>query len=327
MVKKKISDAELLGRDLIVTDAYDHDGLVREKLPGGVTVREPLACYIHERYEQGEKVFCCVCGVAKHKLGYWAGCSDETVRTLGNCCAKPHLGRDWLRGEQAFKDLKNRKGYLLKLQAMCPAALRARSRLASWEKLGSELKDRQRAFFKAMPDVYELIVQSAKRDGVLEATERVQNILWDPKKPGDEPKWRHLPRNHLIAGRAFLRFTDTHETKAVVDRAILNFARVAGDTDAHSTKQLQKACADLEAAKRLLDRLVEMADAYSAFFSDENLDGIVRWSQLLSGEHDGRLRRPIGRVAGGLLYPDTDAAFTLQALSQPDTEVVRLLAA
>ena len=80
MFDRKMTDAELIGCDLIVTDAYDQDGLVREKLPDGVTVREPLVACVHERYEQGEKVFCCACGVSKHKRGYRVRCSDDSVR-------------------------------------------------------------------------------------------------------------------------------------------------------------------------------------------------------------------------------------------------------
>lgn len=326
MIKKLIPDSELLGRDLIVSDAYDHDGLVCETLPDGITVREPLACYVHERYEHGEKVFCCACGIRKHKFGYWVTCSDDTVRPLGNCCAKPRLGRDWVRGEQALKDLRRRKEYLVKLQEACPVVLHARRGLSEWDCLGRELKQRQRAFFKALPEVYELIVQVAKRDGVLEATERVMNVHWDAKNPEDAPKWHYLPRNHFVLGRAFIRYTEPHEVTSAVERAIQKFVVAANHTDAHTTKQLQTVCADVERARRNLERLGEMAAAYSSFFSDQNLDGIVRWSQLLSGDHDRRLRRPIGRGARSLINYETGAAFELDRLLAPDSEVLRLLA-
>ena len=327
MLKRKILDAELLDRDLLVADAYDREGLVCRRLTEDATVLEPIAFYIHARYDQGEKVFCCICGVRKHKRGYWARCSDETVRPLGNCCAKPRLGRNWMQSQHAFKDMERRKGYLLKLRDACPDILRARARLPSWGALGQELKVRQRAFFGAMPEVYELVVQAAKRDGILEATERVKNIHWDPKKPADERKWNYLPQNHPIAGRSFLRFTDSHDVISVVERAISSFSSVAENTDNCTTKQLRKAFSDIECARLQLARLGEMADAYSSFFRDDNLNGIVRWSHLVCENHDRRLRRPIARSASGLLNRETGAAFEFVQLPQPDLGVIQLLAA
>lgn len=326
MFNRKMTDAELLGCDLIVSDAYDDSRLLCEKLPGSVTVCEPLVAYVHARYEQGEKVFCCACGVSKHKRGYRVKCSDDTIRPLGNCCAKPRLGRDWVRGHEALKELGQRKKYLLILQHVCPSVLRAKASLQTWAALGSALRERQRGFFLALPDIYELLVQAARRDGWLEATERIQNSNWDPNDPGDEPRWKYLPVRHALAGRSFLRHSDPHEVVGKVDGAILNFARAARETDKQSTKQLQKVCTDLREAKTELERLAEMANAYSLFFTDENLNGIVRWAQLLKSEYDGRLRDDISRGPDGLFNRRSGTHFSYSPVSEPDLSVIRLLA-
>lgn len=328
MTPYKLSDEELLECELIVSDAYDFEGLVREKLPNGTIVLEPIARYVHERYEQGERVFCCACGRENHKWGYRVRCSDDSIRPLGNCCALPRLGSEWTKGQSNWKGMRQRQRYLITLKDACPDLLRAVARLETWDALGLALRERQRVFFRAMPDVYKLLVQAAKRDGLLEATERVKNIHWDPEDPGDEPKWKYLPVKHTLDGLSFLRHTEPHKVRANVERAIRAFADVAGsNTGKYSDQQLKQTCAGLRRGKEQLELLHDMATAYLKFFESDNLNGIVRWSMLLTSGHDGRLRAKIGRGSRSLINIQNGAVFEYEPLAKPDLEIIALMAA
>jgi hypothetical protein len=256
MRRRKLTDAELLATDLIETDAYAQGGLTLEVLPPEVQVVHAVHMYRHARYPR-EKVFCCVCGSRLHQNGYRVVCSDDREAPLGNCCAKPRLGTTWLKAERELKEDLIRKYYVLEFHALAPNVLRAVSKLDDWRELADSIRAKQTELFQAMPQAYELMVQSAKRDGILLATERVRKLRWqdttgtDKDDRRDGSYWEHVPVRHVMRGRLFLQETNPCGLCEALESAIVAFRVVAESTDKHRTMDLKKTCTSRPLKKRV----------------------------------------------------------------------------
>ncbi len=162
---KRMTDAELLNSELFVTDAHARGGHIVEKLPDGVTISDDVILqYSHERYP-AEQVFCCVCGIAKHKHGYRVRRSDGLETLLGNCCAEPILDRKFIQGKADLVARKHRKEYVEAIHEMAPRVLAAAAELPAWYAKARALRDLRYKMREVAPDVYELMEQGANRGG------------------------------------------------------------------------------------------------------------------------------------------------------------------
>lgn len=327
MRRRRLTDAELLATELIVSDAYAQGGLTLEVLPRDVVVLDAIHMHRHARYPS-EKVFCCVCGSRLHRNGYRVVCSDHRETLLGNCCARPRLGTTWLKAEAELKELRTRKDYIRELHALAPTALRAVRDLGDWLEFATAIRAKQIELYQAMPQAYELMVRSAKRDGILLATERVRKLRWQNTQ-GDDKRddfyWEHIPVRHIIRGRLFLQETNPVGLTDAVEHAISVFSSVAKDTDKHRTKVLKSACAKLSNSVAGLRRLSEMKDAANEFFGPENLAGIERWVTLLGSGHDRSLRERIEARNGALTNLVSGTRVTAPQVLIGDVRVIEAL--
>ncbi len=285
---KRLTDAELIHTELFTTDAYERGGLVLKRLPDGVTISSDVILeYSHARFEV-EPVFCCKCGIAKHKHGYRVRRSDNVETLLGNCCAEPILGRKFVQGKADLLSRKRRKEYLQAIHEMAPRTLAALAELPSWYDRARALRDLRCRMRDVAPDVYELIEQAANREGELLTSEAV--LTYDDD--GNEERRNVLVR-HILTGKVLLRRGDPVELPKTFERTLQQFREVAANTDAFKTPQLKAAVTRLTFTLEKLQILNEMTDAIYHFFSSRNLAGIQRWATLMSEGHDRRLRSSI----------------------------------
>lgn len=299
---KKLSDAELLNTELFTTNAYERGGLVLKKLPDGVTITSDVILqYSHERFDT-EPVFCCKCGIAKHKHGYRVRRSDDLETLLGNCCAEPILGRKFEQGKADLVAKKHRKEYVQAIHEMAPLVLAAAAELPAWYDRARALRDLRCRFRDVALDVYELIKQAANREGELITSERI--VKYD--EDGNEQLQNVLVR-HVLTGKAFMRRGDPTDLPRAFERSIEQFRNVVANTDGFKTPQLKAALNRLRFTLEKLEILNEMANAAHHFFGGRNMAGVQRWATLMTEGHDRRLRSSIRADENGITNLRTGA--------------------
>lgn len=313
----KISDAELLNAELSVTDAYAQGGHVLEKLPTGVDITGVIHAYRHERYP-AEKVFCCICGNAKHKSGWRVIRSDEKETLVGSCCGEDVARQHFKFGTAKLKEQIERQKYLYKIHAFQPRILKVQSLLWGWGKLARELRAERYKFRVAMPEVYERLEQAASGTGELIAVERTGY------NEDDQPI--DVVVRHALSGKAFLQRGDPVERITKLESAISNFCAVAANTDTHKTKKLKSVVTQLEEKIQALSELAEMEAAIPHFFGNRNLAGIQQWADLLRSGHAVHLRYDISASEGTITNLKTGTSVTQPTnLEFPSDEIFKLL--
>lgn len=292
----KISDAELLNAELSVTDAYAQGGHVLEKLPKGVDIADVIHSYSHERYP-AEKVFCCICGNAKHKSGWRVRRSDDDETFVGSCCGKDVAKQFFHQGTNRLQDYKIRKEYLQKIHDLLPKVLTVRLMLQNWDQLARQLRTARYEFKTAMPGVYERLQQAATGTGELIAFERTGYD--DDDMPID------VTVRHVLTGRKYLRQRDPVELTKAVENALYDFRDKTGNTEAHSTRTLKRSVTNLEKAIQALSVLADMANAVDHFFGGRNLAGIQQWADILRAGHSVELKHDIIAAEGSITNAST----------------------
>lgn len=321
---KKYSDAELHDLELVVDDAYALPAVL-ERLPDGVKIVEVINLHEHKHYPE-QQVYCCVCGVARHKKGYRVRRDDSVETLLGNCCAEPILGRKFAEAAAEHADLRKRQTYVREIRRVAPECLIAKAGLHSWRELASALRASRFQFRTAMEAVFELLQQAASH-GELLATERVRRLKANADDKEDKEEdyfYQDVPVRHVLSGPAYLRRGDPMNIVDAVEEAIRAYRNVADNTDGFTTAKLKTVSMRLRSALDDLRILEEMRKAAFPFFGRKNLAGIDRWAKLLRAGHDRKLKYDIAVESGAIVNLTTGARVERPALLPAEHSVFNI---
>lgn len=289
---RRFTDAELLLAELYLDDANAIPNVVNERLPKDVSIVDVFRAYRHARYPI-EKIYCCVCGSHQHKVGFHVGRSDGVEATLGNCCAKPHLGLEYVRAALRRKDEQTRQYYLLQIDNFKPLVLRIvhGQMVRPWFDLALALREVRQELREVFSQAFPTLQDSAAKNAPLLMPVRQLQADWkkDDRRSEDDAEdryfWQFVPA-FRVAGAELLRRGDPLEIVKDLDRVLLNFRKIAADTDIYSTGQLRQLVVALKYAHHGFETLVTMRRAVKEFFAEDHLAAVAGWINS-NCEHHG----------------------------------------
>jgi hypothetical protein len=289
---RRFTDAELLNAQLRIDDANAIPNIVNERLPDGVKIVDVFRTYKHAKYPT-EKIYCCSCGSHQHKIGFHVGRSDGVEATLGNCCAKPKLGHEFVRAAMRNEDEHTRQHYLRQIQDFYPVALRIvkEDMARSWHDLALALREVRQELREVFSQAFPTLQDCAAKNAPLLMPVRQLTTDWkkDDRREEEDSEdrfiWQFVPA-FRVAGPELLRRGDPLAIVKDLDRMLINFRRIVADTDSYSTGQLRQLVVALKHAHRGFETLVAMRRAVNEFFAEDHLAAVAGWINS-NCEHHG----------------------------------------
>jgi len=226
-------------------------------------------------------------------VGFHIGRSDGVEATLGNCCAKPHLGPEYVRAALRRRDEQTRQYYLLQIDNFKPVVLRIvhGEMVRPWFDLALALREVRQELREVFSQAFPTLQDCAAKNAPLLMPVRQLKTDWkkDEKRDEDDSEdryiWQFVPA-FRVAGAELLRRGDPLEIVKDLDRMLINFRRIAADTDNYSTGQLRQLVAALKHTYRGFETLVAMRRAVDQFFAEDHLAAVAGWINS-NCEHHG----------------------------------------
>lgn len=334
---RRISDAELLLADLTTNDVDLLTNIVREKLPDGVRIVDVLREYHHCRYP-AEKVFCCVCGSRQHKEGLHVVRSDGKEATVGICCAKRSLGKEFVEANKRNRGERDRQGYLRIIGAFKPTALRiVQMQMARpWMECADGVRKARYDLRETLGRAFEVLSQAANKGAALTIPERVLVSKWTgsgdnwqnddtPREERDRFAWIESDVG-TVPGAALFVPGDPKRIVSDLELVLKNFRAIGVDTDSHSTSELRNLVKLLRAGREGLEALLRMKRAADDFFSQDSAAFVAGWIERNRNVHGHNFPHII-RARDGVFVNETMARQAAKPrFTEPAPELIEALA-
>lgn len=278
-------------------------------------------------------VRCCHCGTRRHWKGHVIRDDKGETYIIGaSKCGKEHYGIRYESAERAFKAEKERQGALIrwsKMLKILPSYSAEVKRLITSSELGA-LDVKRDELYRASPLGFHKLAQIAstgdpmfehieERDHIAEAEreKRYRNamVVFEAKPKNErkrlqgeglaperdtDPIYKRVstPLGHLVGGSFLTDRGDVRKYALELRSTIENIDAIEQQgTETARTTELTRLLQEMANRPKKLGDVIREASFTSAFFQDENLDRIGRWS-------NGERRFSFGRQGDDLIVED-----------------------
>lgn len=313
-MSQRMNDRDLRNHQLLLSDPYDQDGLVRD-IPDGATLSAVINTYAYEKWPN-EKAYCCVCRGHHHKRGFTALLSTGDKVMLGSKCGSDVFGEDWGAAEDRMRDAERRKYELGRLDRLEPVLSDMRSRLLGLHRHIDAMVNRRRGFESAFGDLVYYLRQAS--DGAL--FEDVRQI--DHGQSDRQGRTVFTSVRRTVGRYDGASFFENYEPLPQIDRALSAMATCAesfGATDSLSTPALTRRRRALEDGFEAIERAFAFHAAGRAFFRPANIDSVIAWSNRVG------LAQVRYELVNGLMTSDRGEALKLFAADPLEEELISII--
>lgn len=284
--QRRLSDAELATTALDIENPMATENLSRDRPDANL---QPSIIGEYHRPRTEDAIWCCHCQGHRHWNGFVVENETGNRYLIGSHCGPKHYELSFAAARRQHKDLKQRQG----LGRRLADTLRVESELLDiitqvLQSDGLRRIDQARSAIKtAAGDMFFRLQPIAVAGAALTESVRVRDYAAEARRPdtgkkSEEPLFTfESQRIGALDGAGLLiEHGDCRDELIVLRQAIQEARKVhTAGTDAVSTVELQRVVKRCEEAHQRAQQAIALARRAPAFFSDENVSRLERWSE------------------------------------------------
>lgn len=284
--RRRLTDAELAATVLDIEDPLGIENLSRARPDASL---QPIIIGEYHRQTTEQAIWCCHCQAHRHWNGFVIENGTGNRYVIGSHCGPKHYELSFASARRQHTDLKQRQGLgrrLTEILRMDAELLGSIAHLLHSE--GLRQIDTARAVIKKVAgDMFFRLQSIAMTGASLNESVRVRDYAAEARRPAggkrDESPIYSFENRSLGAldGAALLIERGDCRDKLLALRQALLEARKAQTqgTDSIVTADLKKIVTACEEAHSRAEQAISLARRAPAFFSDENVSRLERWSE------------------------------------------------
>lgn len=270
----KFDDAQLRVQALKLKDPYDQPDLITH-IPQDAQLLDIVNVYVFERYPI-EKAFCVFCQGHHHKRGFTAILASGHRVMCGSKCGADHFGTSWSDAEKRIDERADRQFELKKIDRLA-ACGRSFDVAAHWERSIEHLWFRRQAFDAKCGELASRAKEAAlHKRGQLTVFKKVRN------KAAEAAGMQSLGGAEVVvgslAGSKYVLASDFLTPVKDMVQALAGMQHGISDSEGIATKALAKRRREFERSLEGIEAAAEVYEAAHEFWTRENFEGLLRWS-------------------------------------------------
>jgi hypothetical protein len=284
--RRRLTDVELATAVLDIEDPLATENLSRTRPDASL---QPTIIGEYHRPTTEQAIWCCHCQAHRHWNGFVVENETGNRYVIGSHCGPKHYELSFASARRQHTDLKQRQGLgrrLADILRVDAELLDSIARVLQSEGL-HRIDQARSAIKKAAGDMFFRLQPMAARGAALTEPVRVRDYAAEARRPasdkGDESPIYTFENQRIgtLEGAGLLIEHGDCRDELLALRQALVEARKAHTrgTDSITTTDLQKIVKRCEEAHSRAEQAIALARRAPAFFSNENVSRLERWSE------------------------------------------------